>query len=222
MLSGTLWAAGSALAGLLIAAAAIALPAWREARSLTVAGARRSVDRVERQAAGGCGRSSTSSRSRAPRSSTGRRRRNGYQLVLAPEGVPQIQVNWYAPCWRRFSAGSAAACSPTGSTELAAGPGPRACSRVGLRPLAGELAPTVAATMAPATAPARPALTLVALTVAFAGSTAVFNSTYAQQTEVDARLSNGADVTVTESPGRRRRARLPATQLAAIPGVSSR
>ena len=29
----------------------------------------------------------------------------------------------------------------------------------------------------------------------------VFNSTYAQQAEVDARLTNGADVTVTESPG---------------------
>ena len=45
------------------------------------------------------------------------------------------------------------------------------------------------------------ALTLVALTVAFAGSTAVFNATYEQQAEVDARLTNGADVTVTESPG---------------------
>ncbi|MGI8680677.1 MAG: ABC transporter permease, partial [Mycobacteriales bacterium] len=32
-------------------------------------------------------------------------------------------------------------------------------------------------------------------------TTAVFNSTYKQQAEVDARLTNGADVTVTESPG---------------------
>ncbi len=45
------------------------------------------------------------------------------------------------------------------------------------------------------------AVTLVALTGAFAASTAVFNSTYQQQAEADARLSNGADVTVTESPG---------------------
>jgi putative ABC transport system permease protein len=45
------------------------------------------------------------------------------------------------------------------------------------------------------------AVTLVALTAAFAASTAVFDSTYRQQAEVDARLSNGADVTVTESPG---------------------
>jgi putative ABC transport system permease protein len=47
----------------------------------------------------------------------------------------------------------------------------------------------------------RGAVTLVALTAAFAASTAVFNSTYKQQAEVDARLTNGADVTVVESPG---------------------
>src|SRR6202022_3236807 len=34
-----------------------------------------------------------------------------------------------------------------------------------------------------------------------AGSTAVFNSTYRQQAEADARLTNGADVAVVESPG---------------------
>jgi putative ABC transport system permease protein len=45
------------------------------------------------------------------------------------------------------------------------------------------------------------AVTLVALTAAFAGSTAVFNATYQQQAEADARLSNGADVSVVESPG---------------------
>ena len=42
---------------------------------------------------------------------------------------------------------------------------------------------------------------LVALTVGFAASTAMFNATYRQQAEVDAVLSNGADVTVTMSPG---------------------
>ena len=34
----------------------------------------------------------------------------------------------------------------------------------------------------------------------------MFNATYQQQAEVDARLTNGADVTVTESPGAQRRA----------------
>jgi putative ABC transport system permease protein len=64
------------------------------------------------------------------------------------------------------------------------------------------------------------AVTLVALTGAFAGSTAVFNSTYQQQAEADARLSNGADVTVTESPGVRVGPQ-GATQLASVPGVKS-
>ena len=70
-----------------------------------------------------------------------------------------------------------------------------------LRPVAGELAATVAATMSRRRRPLAKSVTLVALTIAFAASTAVFNSTYQQQAEVDARLSNGADVTVTESPG---------------------
>ena len=59
---------------------------------------------------------------------------------------------------------------------------------------------------------------LLALAVAFAASTATFNATYQAQAEVDAQLTNGADVTVTEPPGA---AAGPAAgdQLAAIPGV---
>jgi putative ABC transport system permease protein len=64
------------------------------------------------------------------------------------------------------------------------------------------------------------ALTLVALTAAFAGSTAVFNATYNQQAEVDARLTNGADVTVNESPGANV-APTQAAQLTHVPGVAS-
>src|SRR5690348_8758621 len=64
------------------------------------------------------------------------------------------------------------------------------------------------------------ALALVALTVAFAGSTAVFNSTYQQQAEADARLTNGADVTVTESPGSHVGPGQ-ATRLRQVPGVAS-
>lgn len=60
-----------------------------------------------------------------------------------------------------------------------------------LRPLAGELSPTVAATMGRQRRLLAGAVTLVALTAAFAAPTAVFNSTYQQQAEVDARLSNG-------------------------------
>jgi putative ABC transport system permease protein len=89
-----------------------------------------------------------------------------------------------------------------------------------LRPIAGELAPTVAATMGRQRRLLAKAATLVALTGAFAGSTAVFNATYQQQAEADARLSNGADVTVTESPGVRVGPQA-AARLRGIPGVRS-
>jgi putative ABC transport system permease protein len=65
------------------------------------------------------------------------------------------------------------------------------------------------------------AVALVALTAAFAGSTSVFNSTYQAQAEVDARLSGGADVTVTESPGITVGAQQGTAQLEKVPGVAS-
>ena len=193
-----LWAGGAALAGLLIAAGSIALPAWRDARSLTVAGQRTHVGR----------------RDRAPLWSRmgldfillagsafvfWQASRNGYNLVLVPEGIPQVSVNWYAllaPVLGWIGAGLltyriAALVLVRGRTPLA---------RL-MRPIAGELSPTVAATMGRQRGLLAKAVTLVALTGAFAASTAVFNSTYQQQAEADARLSNGADVTVTESPG---------------------
>src|SRR5206468_6404642 len=93
--SAVLWAVGSAAVGLAIAAGSIALPAVRDARSLTVAGQRRLVGRTVRGpwwarygldliclAIAGLIYWQAS--------------RNGYQLVLAPEGVAQVSVNWYA------------------------------------------------------------------------------------------------------------------------------
>jgi putative ABC transport system permease protein len=44
-------------------------------------------------------------------------------------------------------------------------------------------------------------IVMLSLAFAFAGSTAVFNATYQQQAEVDARLTNGADVAVNFPPG---------------------
>ena len=144
--------------------------------------------------------------------------RNGYQLVLAPEGLPQVQVNWYAllaPVL--FWIGGGLLAYRLADLLLAHG---RPLLRRGLRPLAGELSATVAATMGRRRRALARALTLVALTVAFAGSVSVFNSTYAQQAEVDARLTNGADVTVTESPGAGVGAQ-EASKLTSIPGVAS-
>jgi len=216
-LAAVLWAGGAALAGLLIAAVAIALPAWRNARELTVAGQRRAVGRDRRtpfwERYGLDAAALAASALVYWQAST-----NGYSLVLAPEGLPQVSVNWYAllaPVLAWIGLGLLA--YRIADLLLVRGRGP--LGRL-LRPLAGELAPTVASTMRRRRRPLARAVTLVALTVAFAGSTAVFNSTYQQQAEVDARLSNGADVTVTESPGVSV-GPAGAGALAAVPGVSS-
>jgi putative ABC transport system permease protein len=192
------WAGGAALAGLAIAAAAIALPAWRDARSLTVAGQRRQVGRLDRPpwwARYGLDFAALAGAALVYWQAS----RNGYQLVLAPEGVPQVSVNWYAllaPVLGWIGAGLLI----YRIAELVLARGRTSLGRL-LRPLAGELSPIVAATMARQRRLLARTVALVALTAAFAGSTAVFNSTYKQQAAVDARLTNGADVTVTESPG---------------------
>ncbi|MGI8511056.1 MAG: ABC transporter permease [Solirubrobacteraceae bacterium] len=197
-LAAALWAGGAAAVGLGIAAASIALPAWRDARGLTVAGQRRHVGR--RDGAPWWARYGLDF---AALAGSGlvywQASQNGYHLVLAPEGVAQVSVNWYAllaPVLGWVGAGLLA--YRVADLVLVRGRSPLAKL---LRPLAGELSPAVAATMGRQRRLLARAVTLLALTAAFAGSTAVFNSTYQQQAEVDARLSNGADVTVTESPG---------------------
>ncbi|MEA2297811.1 MAG: putative transport system permease protein [Solirubrobacteraceae bacterium] len=216
--SAVLWALGAAIVGLGIAAGSIALPALRDARSLTVAGQRRQVGRTERgplwarygldciclAIAGFIYWQSS---------------RNGYQLVLAPEGVAQVSVNWYAllaPVLGWIGAGLLV--YRLADLLLSHGGGPLARA---LRPLAGELAPTVAATMSRQRRLLARSVALVALTAAFAGSTSVFDSTYQAQAEADARLSNGADVAVTESPGVSVGAAQGTAQLRKVPGVAS-
>jgi len=144
--------------------------------------------------------------------------RNGYKLVLAPEGVPAISVSYWA------FAGPALLWSGAGllswrMANLALSRGRRLMAVV-IHPLSGNLSGTIAASMSRQRRLLARSLALVALTVSFAASTAVFNSTYRQQAEIDARLSNGADVTVTESPGSTV-GESAAAQLSGIPGVKS-
>jgi putative ABC transport system permease protein len=216
--SAALWALGAAIAGLSIAAASLALPALRDARSLTVAGQRRQIGRPVRGplwarygvdflclAIAGFVYWQAS--------------QNGYQLVLAPEGVAQVSVNWYAllaPVLGWIGAGLLV--YRLADLLLSRGRGPLTGA---LRPLAGELAATVASTMSRQRRVLSRAVALVAITAAFAGSTSVFNSTYQAQAEADARLSNGADVTVTESPGVSVGPAHGAAELKRIPGVGS-
>jgi len=209
------WGLGAAAVGLVVAGVTVAVPAWRDARNLTVARARSAVGRAERAPLwarlgldfgllAGSG---------AVFWLTGR---NGYKLVLAPEGTPSISVNYWAlagPLLLWVGAGLLA----WRLADLVLGRGRRLVA-VAARPLAGRIASTVAATMSRQRRLLARGVVLVGLTLSFAASTAVFNATYRQQAGVDARLTNGGDVTVTESPGA---AVGPseATRLATVPGV---
>ena len=125
--------------------------------------------------------------------------RNGYQLVLVPEGLPTLSVNYWAFAGpAMFWAG--AALLSWRLTDLLLSRGRRVMARLS-RPLAGSLSGTVAASMSRQRRVITRTVTLLALAIVFAASTAIFDATYRQQARVDALLTNGADVTVTESPG---------------------
>ena len=199
-LAAVLWAGGAAITGAAIAALAIVVPAWRDARSLTVSGQRRPVGRRDRSpwwARYGVDFLLLAAAALVFWQAS----RGGYKLVLAPEGVSQVSVNWYsllAPVFAWIGGGLLVFRIATATLSHSRRP-----FELLLRPVAGNLSPTVAATMKRQHRLLASSVTLVALTVAFATSTAIFNSTYQQQAEVDARLSNGADVAVTESPGKK-------------------
>jgi putative ABC transport system permease protein len=124
---------------------------------------------------------------------------NQYALVLAPEGVPTLSVSYWAflgPALLWIGA----ALLLWRLTLLALTHGRPALTRLA-RPLTATLAGTTAAVLSRRRRPLARSVVLLALAVSFAISTAVFNSTYHQQAEADARLTNGADVTVTQPPG---------------------
>ncbi|MDT7564601.1 MAG: putative transport system permease protein [Pseudonocardiales bacterium] len=208
------WGAAATSTGLVIAAATILLPAYRELRTATVVAGRVVVGRAEAPrwsrygldlwllAGGGAVFWATS--------------RSGYQLVLAPEGVPGISVSYWA------FAGPALLWAGSGLlvwrlVELLLGRG-RPIVAAMLAPLAGNLATTSAAMLSRRRRPLARSIVLLGLAVAFAASTATFNATYRQQAEVDAQLTNGADVTVSQPPGSVA-GPAAAAQLAAVAGV---
>lgn len=142
---------------------------------------------------------------------------SGYQLVLVPEGVPQISVDYWA------FAGPALLWAGSGLliwrlTYLTLGS--RGLIRRLARPLASGLAGTVAATLSRQRRLVTRTVAIAALAVMFATSTATFDATYRRQALADAQLTNGADVTVSESPG----AQIPPSQerqIAAVQGVAA-
>jgi putative ABC transport system permease protein len=123
--------------------------------------------------------------------------RTGYQIVVAPEGVPTISVSYWAFV--------APALLWIGAALL-------------VWRLSDMLLGIIAHSLSRQRVPLARAIVLLALALAFAASTATFNATYRAQAEVDARLTNGADITVTEPPGSSVSAGA-AAKLAAVPGV---
>ncbi|MFC6160079.1 ABC transporter permease [Kribbella jiaozuonensis] len=192
-----IWFGIAFVVGLVIAGLTVLLPTVRDLRSSSVVAARRQVERVRSPLWMRLGldliclavsllvfRASSS---------------NNYSLVLAPEGVPTISVSY----WAFFGPallwiGGALLLWRLTALALAHG---RGVLTVLVRPMTGRLARTTAASMSRQRTPLVRSVVLLALAISFAASTATFNATYRQQAEVDALLSNGADVTVTESPG---------------------
>ncbi|MEA2932930.1 MAG: putative transport system permease protein [Actinomycetota bacterium] len=209
------WAAASAAVGLLVAMVAVGLPARREAGLLSVSAARREVGPAGRPlalrygidvallAAAGLVFWATS--------------RSRYSVVVAPEGVPTVSVSYWALSGPLLLwAGSGLLAWRLSDVALRRG---GATLRAAVRPVAGGLAGPVAATLTRQRRSLAGGVVLLSLTVAFAVSTAVFNSTYRQQVGVDALLTNGAPVTVIEPPA----ASVPADEsarLAAVPGAA--
>ncbi|RDH78578.1 ABC transporter permease [Mycolicibacterium moriokaense] len=210
------WAAAAAAAGLAIAAVTVLAPAWRELRHSSVASGRTRQDSTHRPLWMRTGldivllcvavvlfwQSS----------------RNGYQIVLAPEGVPSISVSYWAfVAPALFWIGGALLVWRLSDVLMGRG---RGLVARGLRPLTGGLSGPLSRSLSRQRRPIATAIVVLAATIGFAASTATFNATYQAQAEVDAKLTNGADVTVTESPG----ATVPASMakdLAAVPGVHS-
>ncbi|GAB7072051.1 FtsX-like permease family protein [Mycobacterium hodleri] len=208
------WAAGSAGVGLAIAAVTVLTPAWRDLREGTVATARAGLRRTQPPRWTRYGIDIVVlAASGALFWLTGR---GGYQIVLAPEGVPAISVSYWAfvsPALLWIGAALLA----WRLADLLLGRGWPVVARA-LRPVAGSLSRIVAHSLSRQRAPLARAVVLLALALAFAASTATFNATYQAQADVDAQLTNGADVTVTQPPGTAVGPGAGAA-LAAIPGV---
>ncbi|PJJ06040.1 putative ABC transport system permease protein [Streptomyces sp. 2333.5] len=210
------WALAALAVGAVIAGGTVLLPAHRDIKAATVVAGRAAVEgrRVPRTAwwvlaigllAGALVVFRITSRT-------------NYALILAPEGTPTLSVDYWA-----FAA---PALLWTGGALLAwllVDLVLRRCRPVLarlLRPATGALSGTVAASLSRQRGTVLRAVVLLALAIAFAASTAVFNSTYHQQAGVDAVLTNGADVTVAESPGSTTGA-ADAARVSALPGVRS-
>jgi len=187
------WLIASVVLGLSISFTTILLPTWSDVRGLTVRAAQLTItnprpplwSRIHLDiiflAGGGI--------------IFWQSMRNAYQVVLAPEGVPTISINYLtllAPLmlWIGF------ALLAWRLSNLTLTRGKRFLRR-SVSMIAQGLSGVVTASMSRQRSLLSRGLVILALAVSFALTVAVFNTTYAHQARVDAQLTNGADVTVS-------------------------
>ncbi|MFE2842131.1 FtsX-like permease family protein [Streptomyces scopuliridis] len=208
------WALAASAVGFVVAGATVLLPARYDARRATVASGRTAVARRPAPhpawwALAAVLLAGSLAVFRATSTTT-------YALVLAPEGTASLSVDYWAFAGPALLwAGGAVLAWLLADLLLRRG---RPLLQRLFRPAAGALAGTVAAGVSRQRGAVLRSVVLLALACAFAASTAVFNSTYRQQAEVDAVLTNGADVTVTTSTSGAT-GTADAAKLAGVPGV---
>ena len=119
----------------------------------------------------------------------------GYRLVTAPEGVATATVDYKAYLAPGLMwVGLALLLMRLWNGFMVNG---RPMLRVMISPVAGGFSGIVAASMSRDWKRIAKGVVLVALAFSFATSTAIFNTTYESQANIDAQLTNGADVAVT-------------------------
>jgi putative ABC transport system permease protein len=189
------WVAVSVLLGISLALATIMLPAWRDARGLTVRAAQAVIGKPSRPLwsriyldivfLAGSGLIFWQAM------------RNAYQVVLVPEGVPTISIN-YITLLAPLMLWIGSALFTWRISNFALTHERRGLSRI-IRPISRELSGVVAASMSRQEKLLSRGLVIMALTASFAISIAIFNMTYMNQARVDAQLTNGSDVAIATS-----------------------
>lgn len=206
---------GAATIGSLVVVAAIAISALRTSRSLTVAAARRTVGRdhvplwqrlwLDMALLAIAGLLFWQSAS------------TGYEIVLAPEGVPAAAVDYNAflsPALFWIGGGLLAVRL---SMYFVSTRNP--VFAVALRPIAENLSGAVAASLGFQKRRLTHGIVMTALAISFVTSTSIFNLTYEGQARIDAELTNGADVTVFGTTARPAGDKLDAIRN--VPGVEA-
>jgi putative ABC transport system permease protein len=210
-----IWIAAAASAGVLLSLAAVLFPAWWDARHLSVASARSPL--VEEKRPFWIRNYLDALFLALSALVFWRTAAAGYQIVLAPEGVAAVSIDYWAflaPLFFWLGMGLAA----VRLTRLGLSHGGRWLIGA-LRPMSGAFASLVAVALSRQPKRIAAGVALISLCLAFATSTAIFNATYQAQSLVDAELTNGSDVTVTGTSSAP--AGLALDRLAAIPGVAA-